>query len=635
MLLLAIVSSLSPTAKLLFTFVIDIQDKDDQILQEKKEEIKTIVGESEISKQYFECFLSTKKRWDIINDGRMAYSFYEDAFNEIKKYNLECMKKGVKIRLITEITKENLFYCKDALPYFSEMRHIDNVTSNSVVSDCCYLQAYEVFYKKCMPSQCIFGNVIPFVRQQQQFFDIMWEKATPAIKRIMETEKSIGSDYTETIQDPLAIMELYTNIIKSSTKEIMLIVPSPSICKLLIEETQLLNLLYRVADNRDAHIKILAPIDKSLQETIETNDDNANKKFDKQIQIRSVQMPFIQKMEHTSSPDLLLSSTNYVEMKSTMVLISDMKVSLVVQIKEDQSTSQKNKSRSLFNELIKSATYSNKETTVISYISLFERLWQQVELYKKVIESENAQNEFINIAAHELRNPIQPILGLAEIARDKSKDSEQKEILNVITRNAEKLKNLSDSILEVARAEKNILKLERVDIIQLILDSVQEYQKYVVGKKVSIEFENNLLPLPSSTITTTTGSYNNNYDINDKRYIINADKNRLNQVISNLIDNAIKFTDEGVIKIQANINKKGGGGDHIIKISIKDSGKGIDPSIMDKLFTKFATAASDKGTGLGLYLSKKIIEAHGGTICAYNNAGEKGATFSFSLPVRR
>jgi hypothetical protein len=87
-----------------------------------------------------------------------------------------------------------------------------------------------------------------FVRQRQQFFDIMWEKATPAIKRMMEIEKSIGSDYTETIQDPLEIMELYTNIIKSSTKEIMLIFPSPSIYKLLIEDTQLLNLLYRIVD---------------------------------------------------------------------------------------------------------------------------------------------------------------------------------------------------------------------------------------------------------------------------------------------------------------------------------------------------------------------------------------------------
>jgi signal transduction histidine kinase len=146
-------------------------------------------------------------------------------------------------------------------------------------------------------------------------------------------------------------------------------------------------------------------------------------------------------------------------------------------------------------EFIESATYSNKETTVISYISLFERLWQQVELYKKVIESENAGNEFISIAAHELRNPIQPILGLAEVVRDKSMDSEQKQILDIITRNARKLKSLSDNILEVSRAEKNSLRLsiEEIDIVKLILDNLQEYQNYIasIGKKINIEFENN------------------------------------------------------------------------------------------------------------------------------------------------
>jgi two-component system sensor histidine kinase VicK len=120
-------------------------------------------------------------------------------------------------------------------------------------------------------------------------------------------------------------------------------------------------------------------------------------------------------------------------------------------------------------------------------------------------------------------------------------------------------------------------------------------------------------------------------------YTIYADKDRLNQVISNLVNNAIKFTDDGIIKINADavINKKDDGTDsRTLMISIKDNGKGIDPNIMHKLFTKFTTSGSDKGTGIGLYLSKKIIEAHGGTIRAYNNEGEKGATFSFSLPQR-
>lgn len=591
----------------------DRQLEDHQRLQEK-EEVKIIVGESEISKQFFECLPRTKKRLDIINDGRMAYSFHDYAFNEIKKMYLACMKNGVKVRIITEITRENLSYCKEALPYFSEMRHIDMITSNTVVSDCCYFQSHEIFYKKCMPHQCLFSNIKPFVKQQQLLFDVLWENAVPAFKRIMELEKSMGTDYAETIQDPNKIMELFTSLIKSSTKEIMLLVPSSRICKLMLEETQLLNQLYDAANGNDTHIKILTPVDESLQEMIKYTNCNDNKNFDKHIQIKDIQlMPSLYKKEYRS-PDPLSLATNYWEMKSVMVLISDRTVSLVIQITEDQNASQNKDS---FYDFIESATHSNKETTVISYISSFEGLWQQVELYKKVIESANAGSEFISIAAHELRNPIQPILGLAEVVRDKAIDFEQKELLNIITRNARKLKSLSDNILEVSRAEKNSLQLniEKININHLILDNLQEYRKYIasIGKKVRIEFENNL---------------------RSEGYTINADKDRLNQVISNLVNNAIKFTDDGVIKIDAVINKKNDGNDdHILTISIKDSGKGIDPDIISKLFTKFTTSGSDKGTGIGLYLSKKIIEAHGGNILAYNNVSEKGATFSFSLPV--
>jgi two-component system sensor histidine kinase VicK len=586
------------------------QFEDHQPLPEKEEEIKIIIGEGEISKQYFECLTSTKKRWDITSDGRMAYSFHGDAFNEVKKMYLACIKKGVKVRIITEITKENLAYCKEALPYFSEMRHIDKITSTTLVSDCCYLQTHELFYKKYVPNQALFSNMKPFVNQQQLLFDAMWEKATPAFKRIMEIEKR--ADYTETIHDPHEIMELYTSLIKSSTKEIMLIVPSSHICKLMIEVTQLLNLLYNVAHVSDTHVKILTPLNESLQEMIKCTSQGGSKNFDEHIQIRDIQsMPSLRKEEYGSS------EPSYWDMKSAMILISDRTDSLAVQITEDQDPDRKNENNGSLYEFIESATYSNKESTVISYISLFEGLWQQVELYKKVIESENAGNEFISIAAHELRNPIQPILGLAEVVRDKSMDSEQKQMLDIITRNARKLKSLSDNILEVSRAEMNTLKLsiEKIDIAQFILDNLQEYQNYInnIGKKVNIEFENNFGP---------------------EGYTIYADKDRLNQVISNLVNNAIKFTDDGIIKINADavINKKDDGTDsRTLMISIKDNGKGIDPNIMHKLFTKFTTSGSDKGTGIGLYLSKKIIEAHGGTIRAYNNEGEKGATFSFSL----
>ena len=120
------------------------------------------------------------------------------------------------------------------------------------------------------------------------------------------------------------------------------------------------------------------------------------------------------------------------------------------------------------------------------------------------------------------------------------------------------------------------------------------------------------------------------------KIIVEADKNRLCQVISNLLNNAIKFTDEGSITVIVGTKEDN---PNEILVSIKDTGTGIDSEILPKLFTKFATKSSIVGgTGLGLFISKSIIEMHGGNIWAFNNdeknKDDRGSTFTFSLPVK-
>ncbi|MGC2383956.1 MAG: ATP-binding protein [Nitrososphaeraceae archaeon] len=117
---------------------------------------------------------------------------------------------------------------------------------------------------------------------------------------------------------------------------------------------------------------------------------------------------------------------------------------------------------------------------------------------------------------------------------------------------------------------------------------------------------------------------------------VDEDKNRLTQVISNLIDNAVKFTTQGSITIKAEIEKEDDGK---ALVSVTDTGPGIDPEIMPRLFTKFV-AKSNKGTGLGLFISKSIIEAHRGRIWALNNYSLdgnsiRGATFAFNISLSR
>ena len=231
--------------------------------------------------------------------------------------------------------------------------------------------------------------------------------------------------------------------------------------------------------------------------------------------------------------------------------------------------------------------------------------------YQKVKESEKIKTEFINIAAHELRTPIQPILGLSDMIYSKVKDEELHELLEVIIRNAKRLKRLTDNLLDVTKIDGRSLMLnkEKFNLNILISEVLKDYvnkQKDQLTAKIV-------------------------YDFKHKRdIIVDADRDRLSQVIHNLLDNALKFTTHPQM-IFVIVDKKEGQGQVIV--SVKDTGKGIPEKILPKLFSKFSVSNSTTGTGLGLYISKNIIEAHDGRIWAENNSDENGATFSFTLPI--
>ena len=230
------------------------------------------------------------------------------------------------------------------------------------------------------------------------------------------------------------------------------------------------------------------------------------------------------------------------------------------------------------------------------------------------------KNEFINIAAHELRAPIQPILGLAELLRrrkisdavgDSSSANKQEiEQLDIIIRNATRLLRLEQNMLDMTKIEDRSLKLdkEKIDLVENIQHVINDFGNESSKEKIQLVFKQ-----PSQI----------------EPFFVNADKIRICEVISNLLGNAIKFTTKeagGSITIKA--ERK----DSQASVSIKDTGPGIDPEIKPKLFSKFVTN-SPGGTGIGLFISKSIVEAHGGRIWAEDNADGKGATFTFSLPL--
>jgi two-component system, OmpR family, sensor histidine kinase VicK len=321
-------------------------------------------------------------------------------------------------------------------------------------------------------------------------------------------------------------------------------------------------------------------------------------------------------------PQLEIGSVDKSLESTVGILVVDRKESLIIETKDDTKYNSY--------DAAGLAAYSNSKPIALAYASIFDSLWRQTELHQKLsnmyerlrIQSK-MQKEFVDVAAHELRTPIQPILGITGILRsnnnsnkDKTSAAKQDELLDIIMRNAKRLQRLADDILDVTKIESESLNLKKefFNLNDVITNGIDDIITNIASKSL----QGNVIKLAYQPC-----------DI-----FIEADKSRITQVIFNILDNAVKFS-------KANVSKEGEvdciniiaeNVDNQAIISIKDTGTGVDPEILPRLFTKFASK-SFQGTGLGLFISKSIVEAHGGRIWAKNNSDGKGATFYFSLPL--
>ncbi len=249
-----------------------------------------------------------------------------------------------------------------------------------------------------------------------------------------------------------------------------------------------------------------------------------------------------------------------------------------------------------------------------------------VQLNEQIKQYQEKQNEFINIISHELKTPIHAIIGYIELFFEQPE--KKAEYGERIMRNAERLQKMITDLLVMSKIDNDALTLnkEQFNLNEVISSTVEDIREHIIfkNKKVNVV-------------------YNKNRRINDKDLVIDGDKERIIQVISNILDNEIKFTKEGTISIDIEKNRgidndkditdDNNKSKEIIIINIKDTGKGIDSKTFPHLFSKFFSTSGIGGTGLGLYISKNIVDAHGGKIWAKNNEDGKGATFSFSLPL--
>jgi two-component system, OmpR family, sensor histidine kinase VicK len=546
------------------------------------ESTEVFYGGENTTARLLQAFSNTKSTWDVCaNSTGPSVTM---GVEPIKRGTVDLKERGIRIRYATEITKENISYCKELMK-IAEVRHLDGIKGGMAVSEKEYVAAAVMQEAKAVP-HLIYSNVKEIVEQQEYMFEALWSKSIPAEQKIREIEEGIKPDIVEVIQNSSKAKDLYKNIVRDAVEEILLIFPTINafIRQEKIGVIQWLREVVTKEQYNKLKIRILMPIHKSTEQIVQH--------LKQQSHQNNIDVRFIEQ-----------SSGN----KATFLVV-DRKVSLIMELKDD--------TKETFDKAIGLSIYSKSKSGVLSFVAIFENLWIQTELYLQVKEAneqlkihDKILNEFINVASHELRNPIQPILGISEILCSKIKNDEHLALLGIVIRNAKRLQRLAEDILDVARIESRSLKLsnELFELNGIILNAVQDVKDQIDNVKVKLL-----------------------YDVKGDIISVKADKGRMIQVISNLLNNAIKFTKEGIISI--NIERKEDN-QHVI-ISVKDTGEGINPEILPRLFSKYATKSFEgSGLGLGLFICKSIIEAHGGKIWAQNNSDGKGATFSFSLPI--
>jgi two-component system, OmpR family, sensor histidine kinase VicK len=546
------------------------------LLFHKAIESTKILHRAQVINAIVDVFYDAEHRIDICGNSKFPSLIF--SFEPIRKAIIVSKNKGIRQRYIIEVTKENIQYCKELMKLVDDLRHSDQIEANFALNETKYLGSITLNEPH---QQAIYSNVREVIEQQHYIFDNLWNKSIVANEKIREIEEGIESEFYEIITDNEKAKNVFIDLAKSIEKEALLLFAN-SQALIRSDKLGIINYLIEASAKRKgamkgATIRIICPLTAENSHII-------RKILEKAPDIR------ILNSEGSHSGLFIVDSSRFMRFE----------------LKEPRAED--------FSEAIGFVVYSNSKVGIDSSKVFFELLWneriqyEKLREYERLKEIQKMKDEFINVAAHELRTPIQPILGLSEVLHIKIKDTEQRQLLNIITRNAKRLQRLTDDILDVTKIESQSLKLnkERFNLNELIPNIIDGYRNYIEKDNVQIK----LL-----------------YEPNNKDNIfVEADRGRTIQVISNLIGNAIKFTKEGTISVITEEK------DNQVVVSLKDTGTGIDPEILPQLFSKFVTK-SFQGTGLGLFISKSIVEAHGGRIWAENNSDNRGATFSFSLPI--
>jgi signal transduction histidine kinase len=504
---------------------------------------------------------------------RLAYNNYFDLYKKVMEKHKNGEHKG--IRIVTSIAdKDNANLVHKFVDIGIHVRHAKNMPPiDFAVSDKELIANIEKAEGGEKIRSLLVSNEYSYVSHFVSIFEELWKNGADAIDRIRTIEEGLEPEIFEVISDNQKAAHILIDLANSVSEEALFLLPVDR-AMIRVDNLGVIDHLIKASQN-GANIKIICPLTEENSHILKKISKNA--------------------------PDIKILNGHD---SSAGFLIADGKRFIRAELKNAEAIE--------FSEAIGFTLYSTSKRSVESFKSVFELLWNEHLINDQLKKTEELQNQFINIAAHELRTPIQPILALSEVVRSKINDPDLLEMLDITIKNARRLRRLTDDILDASKIEsleQLQLNKERFNLTEIMADAIADSRSQITTNKksnVSLDFL-----------------------FAEQDILIEGDKSRINQVVMNLISNAIKFTKEGRITITTEKTADG-----LAIISIKDTGSGIDPEIMPRLFTKFTTK-SDKGTGLGLFISKSIVEAHGGKIWAINNMESNGALFAFSLPIAK
>ena len=628
------------------------------------EKTDVVVGEGNALRVIKNFLLQAKDRLEICLD-----SSGPTAIAKVKGYKTglsEARNNLAKIRVLTEVTKDNLSYCKELNDFVDEIRHLDTIKGNFAITGSEYISTPMALGLHPV-SELIYSTVNGIVEQQQYIFDILWNKAIPFVKKVQEIEEGVEIEFVEVINDPIKSKDILTKNLKSPENEILLFIPT-SMLLLLQNEMGLTEMMNRFSNNSTINIRVLL---SSKSGTVKSGLD--------------IGRVLSYKGQNNISIRYLENDSEFKSLERTAIVIIDKRICILLELNDDYHNF------SIKNSL-KYLIFSNNKTFVSSYISVFQSLWRSFDLLKQLKEIDNkvifqeanlenqivrqteyllkinndlealnreyvrkdeelkktneellnsniVKNEFISMISHELRTPLVPIKGYTEMLLNPKLlgelNEKQLKAIQSIYRNVKKQESLVEDILDSTKLDLGQLNLLKKDVIipDLFANVIKDIKFMADEKHVDILID---------------------IDTNIEKNKVYCDEKRIEQVLSNLIKNSIDFVPPKGGKIVLHVEKKEkqlinahtknkhkyyDDVSHFMVFTVRDNGPGISRDKIGNLFRRFyqidtSVTRSHAGTGLGLVICKGIVEAHGGQIWVDENQ-TNGCCVSFSLPLPR